>query len=160
MQSKIDENRQGLAPAPGAAPARTHPLGVGTLTGGLPCAPVNRFRDSANLTRCGVVPCLIAAAQIALDGNSRAPMLTGKHGAQPMYGVHYVASRESDQPVSKETSAAVALADAVEGARQTIRRLNINVPAAPTTPRPIGFLIFDATGAQLLHREYTDGRGP
>jgi hypothetical protein len=73
-----------------------------------------------------------------------------------MYGIHYVVGRDSDQPIDKETSVASDLAIAISSARQKIKNTNIAIPANPTQPHPIGFLIFDSSGAQLLHREYLD----
>ena len=71
-----------------------------------------------------------------------------------MFGIHFVASRDSDQPVDKVTFGAANLDDAITGARLRIRTANIAVPADPARPHPIGFLIYDASGSQLLHREY------
>ena len=72
-----------------------------------------------------------------------------------MYPIHYVASRKNDQPTDKETSAAVSLADAVAGARSRIRDMNA-IFVDPARPHLIGFLIFDAGGSNVLHREYLD----
>ncbi len=71
-----------------------------------------------------------------------------------MFQIHYVVSRESDQPVEKETSAADTLDVAAAGARSRIHQINITIPENPARPNPCGFLIFDASGARLLRREY------
>jgi hypothetical protein len=70
-----------------------------------------------------------------------------------MYAIHYVASRESDQPVHKEPSEAADLATAIASAKQKIKNTNIAIPWEPSRPHPIGFLIFDVSGREL-HREY------
>lgn len=74
-----------------------------------------------------------------------------------MFVIHYVANRESNQPVSKETSDAARIADAIARGRQVVRDASIAFPhPEPGRPNPIGFLIYDATGATVLHREYMD----
>jgi hypothetical protein len=69
-----------------------------------------------------------------------------------MYVVHFVARRDSDHPVDTGVSAATALPDAIARTRARLKTSTGN----PSEPRPIGFLIFDATGQRLLHREYLD----
>jgi len=70
-----------------------------------------------------------------------------------MYVVHYVARRDSDQPLDKSASAADTLPDAIERAKARLK----NAPTTfPSGSLPIGFLIFDAAGQRLLHREYLD----
>ena len=69
-----------------------------------------------------------------------------------MYVVHYVASRDSDQLIDKGVSAADTLPDAIVRVKARLRIAN----ADRSKPHPIGFLIFDATGQTLLHREYMD----
>jgi hypothetical protein len=73
-----------------------------------------------------------------------------------MYGIHYVTSRESDQPIIKETSAASSLTEAISGAKSRISDIHKAVSTDPSRQHPIGFLIFDAGGYALLHREYLD----
>jgi len=46
-----------------------------------------------------------------------------------MFGIHYVASRDSDQPVDNETSGAATLGDAIKGARAKIKNTNLAIPA-------------------------------
>jgi hypothetical protein len=69
-----------------------------------------------------------------------------------MYVVHYVASRDSDQPIDQGVSAADTLPDAIVRVKARLKYANID----RSKPHPIGFLIFDATGQTLLHREYMD----
>jgi hypothetical protein len=71
-----------------------------------------------------------------------------------MYSIHYVVSRENDQPIYKETPAATGLDEAKAHAASRIKNSNIAGPADPAQPHPTGFLIYDAAGSQLLHREY------
>jgi hypothetical protein len=66
-----------------------------------------------------------------------------------VFAIHYVASRESDQPVYKQSTEAASLDKAIALARLRIRSTNLT-----TASSPIGFLIYDATGSQLFHREY------
>jgi len=74
-----------------------------------------------------------------------------------MFVIHYVANRESNQPVFKETSGATRIADAIARGRQVLRDASVAFPhPEPGRPNPIGFLIFDDTGSTLFHREYMD----
>jgi len=70
-----------------------------------------------------------------------------------MFPTHYVANRDSDQPVDKETFAGSDLKTAIETARQWVRNMNVALHGTGRT-LPVGFLIFDSSGANLLHREY------
>jgi hypothetical protein len=73
-----------------------------------------------------------------------------------MYIVRYVASRHNDQAIDEGVSVANTLPNAIERAKARLKYATIALPAHPSTPRPIGFLIFDATGQTLLHREYVE----
>ena len=73
-----------------------------------------------------------------------------------MFQIHYV-TQGSDSPIDKTTSGADTLGEAAAGARARIHATNISIPADPTRPHPTGFLIFDASGARLLRREYMPG---
>jgi hypothetical protein len=70
-----------------------------------------------------------------------------------MYVVHYVASRHNDQAVDEGVSAADTLPGAIVRVKARLKYTTIALPPDPSTPRPIGFLIFDATGHTLLHRD-------
>lgn len=70
-----------------------------------------------------------------------------------MFGIRYVANRESDQPTGNvETFVGTELSDAISHARSQISSAGVSWPAGH--PKPIGFLIFDAAGDGPLHREY------
>ena len=69
-----------------------------------------------------------------------------------MFVVHYVASRQDDQVIDKGVSAADTLPDAIVRVKARLKYTIAN----PSQPRPIGFLIFDASGQKLLHREYLE----
>jgi hypothetical protein len=69
-----------------------------------------------------------------------------------MYIVRYVASRHNDQAIDEGVSVANTLLNAIERAKARLKYATIALP----TPRPIGFLIFDASGRTLLHREYVE----
>jgi hypothetical protein len=75
-------------------------------------------------------------------------------GEHQMYVVRYVASRHDDQAVDEGVSGADTLPDAILRAKARLKYATVALPANPSTPRPIGFLIFDASGQTLLHREY------
>ena len=77
-------------------------------------------------------------------------------GAHQMYVVRYVTTRHNDQAVDEGVSAADTLPDAIARAKARLKYATVALPADPSTPRPIGFLIFDATGQILLHREYVE----
>ena len=87
--------------------------------------------------------------------SARSAEATGS-GAHQMYVVRYVASRHNDQAVDEGVSAADTLPDAIARAKARLKYATVVLPADPSTPRPIGFLIFDATGQILLHREYVE----
>ena len=70
-----------------------------------------------------------------------------------MFVVRYVASRQDDQAIDKGVSAADTLPDAIVRVKA---RLKYTTIATPSQPRPIGFLIFDASGQKLLHGEYPE----
>jgi hypothetical protein len=70
-----------------------------------------------------------------------------------MFGVHYI--NRNGGVVSKATSEADELAQAIVGARKMIDNMR-RIPAEPGRPHPEGFLIFDASGEQPLHREIMD----
>jgi len=70
-----------------------------------------------------------------------------------MFGIRYVASRDSDQPTgSVDTFPGGRLDDAITLARSRVSNAAASWPMGH--PKPIGFLIFDANGNALLHREY------
>ena len=71
-----------------------------------------------------------------------------------MFSIHYVISRENDHPVDRATFGGDNLSDALAHARARIKATNIAILTDPMRPHPIGFLIFDASGGELLHREY------
>jgi hypothetical protein len=71
-----------------------------------------------------------------------------------MFRIHYVIGPGNDEPAHKETSGAEDIATAIATARQKIKNTNIAVTFDPANPHPTGFLIFDASGEKLLHREY------
>ena len=71
-----------------------------------------------------------------------------------MFSIHYVISRENDHPVDRVTFGGDNLADAIARARSRTKATNIAILTDPMRPHPIGFLIFDASGRELLHREY------
>ena len=77
-------------------------------------------------------------------------------GAHQMYVVRYVASRHNDQAIDEGVSTADGLPDAIARAKARLKYATVALPANPSTPRPIGFLIFDASGRTLLHREYVE----
>ena len=68
-----------------------------------------------------------------------------------MFVLHYVGP--NGQLVDKATSGAAELNTAVSTARQRIRDTSTAIPYDPSRPQPTGFLIYDATGSELLHRE-------
>ena len=70
-----------------------------------------------------------------------------------MFGVHYITRKGG--VVSKATSDADKLAAAVTGAKKMVHNMR-RVPAEPGHSHPDGFLIYDATGERLLHREVLD----
>jgi hypothetical protein len=67
-----------------------------------------------------------------------------------VFAIHYVATRESDQAIHKQITETPSLDNAIAIARTRIR--NTNIAIGPL--QPIGFLIYDASGSQLFHREY------
>jgi hypothetical protein len=71
-----------------------------------------------------------------------------------MFSIHYVVSRENDHPVDRVTFGGDNLSDAIARARSRIKATNIAILTDPMRPHPVGFLIFDASGRELLHREY------
>jgi hypothetical protein len=71
-----------------------------------------------------------------------------------MYGIHYITSRENDHPVDRVTFGGHNLSDAIAHARSRIKATNSALLTDPARPHPIGLLIFDASGRELLHREY------
>jgi len=80
-----------------------------------------------------------------------------------MFGIHYVVGPGNDQPIDKETSGAEEIGTAIAAARQKIKNTNIAIPFDPANPHPTGFLVFDASGEKLLHRDiWVDAvpRGP
>jgi len=71
-----------------------------------------------------------------------------------MFSIHYVISRENDHPVDRVTFGGENLSDAIARARSRVNATNIAILTDPARPHPVGFLIFDASGHELLHREY------
>jgi hypothetical protein len=71
-----------------------------------------------------------------------------------MFSIHYVISRENDHPVDRVTFGGDNLSDAVAHARSRIKATNAAILTDPARPQPIGFLIFNASGRELHHREY------
>jgi hypothetical protein len=71
-----------------------------------------------------------------------------------MFSIHYVISRENDHPVDRVTFGGDNLSDAVAHARSRIKATNAALLTDPARPHPIGFLIFNASGRELHHREY------
>jgi hypothetical protein len=70
-----------------------------------------------------------------------------------MYLIRYLTSRESDRPASSETVEALTIEAAAQHARSHVGSTRVS-GRGRTPERLTGFLIFDASGAQLLHREY------
>ena len=75
-----------------------------------------------------------------------------------MFLIRYLASRESDRAVSEETIGAPSIEDAAKHARSRVDATNVTGPPAPSDPL-VGFLILDAAGSRLLHREYPFAQG-
>jgi hypothetical protein len=73
-----------------------------------------------------------------------------------MFSIHYVISRDDDHPVDRVTFGGGNLSDAISRARSRIKAANTAILTDPMRPHPIGFLIFDAAGRELLHREYLE----
>jgi hypothetical protein len=59
-----------------------------------------------------------------------------------VFSIHYLNSQGG--VVSKETSAADRLTDAVAGAKRSAKEMH----------GALGFIVFDATGEKALHREF------
>jgi hypothetical protein len=71
-----------------------------------------------------------------------------------MFSIHYVISRENDDPVDRVIFGGENLSDATAYARSRVKATNAKILTDPMRPHPIGFLIFDSAGQELLHREY------
>jgi hypothetical protein len=70
-----------------------------------------------------------------------------------MFGIRYVARRDSDQPTGDvETFLGSEINDAIMRARSRVSRAGVSWTTGH--PQPIGFLIFDATGDGPIYREY------
>jgi hypothetical protein len=80
-----------------------------------------------------------------------------------MFSIHYVISRENDDPIDRVTFGGENLSDAIAYARSRVKATNAKILTDPVRPHPVGFLIFDPADRELLHREYQDrdiSRGP
>jgi hypothetical protein len=69
------------------------------------------------------------------------------------YTIHYLTSRESDRSASSETIDALSVEAAAQHARSQVGATRVS-SSARRPDRLTGFLIFDAAGSELLHREY------
>jgi len=70
-----------------------------------------------------------------------------------MFLIRYLSSRESDEAAREETVGAPSVEAACRHARSCVDATHVAGPPEPPDPL-IGFLIFDVSTRQLLHREY------
>jgi hypothetical protein len=70
-----------------------------------------------------------------------------------MYVIHFVESRDGDQPVHIEKFTGSALADALAQARLSFNNIHLAVPQPPWRSDVIGFIVYDDCGREVA-REY------